>query len=275
MNAPIRTLLCVGLALLHLTAARAELVFGTPPPEIAGGREVYAPLVTHLSRLLGEPVVYRPSATWLGYQRDLREGRFDLAFDAPHFVAWRMMNSNHQPLVNLPSPLAYSVVTGGDEKSINGLDDLITRRVCALPPPHLGTMLFQNQFTDPIRQPRLVAIDGGMEEVHQALGAGLCAAAILRQGFFAQTLSDGERASLKVVYTTQELPNYALTAGPKLTPDQREAIIRSLSDEPDGIQASAGLRERLDPAATALVRSNGPDYIVHNYFLLQRAVFGW
>ena len=257
-------------------SAVAELVFSAPPRESQQvGEEIYAPLTDYLADLLGQPVVYQHPYNWLAYQRDMRAGRYDLVFDGPHLVAWRIAHIDHQPLVRLPSPLKFHVITLAQREDINELDDLIGKRLCAFAPPDFGTLLVTGDFLNPIQQPALTEIgDGGFEAVWGAFTGRACDAAIVRTSFFYTELSQQDRSLTRVIYTTYEHPNQALTAGPRVTDEQRRKITLSLTTNPTGIAATAALRAHYDKHAPRLVVAQANEYAGHN-FLLEGVVFGW
>ena len=101
MSRPSRCLWSALLLLLTMRSAWAvDLIFGVPPLETQIDRQdVYRPIVDYLSQLLRRPIQYEVSADWLTYQRDMREGRYDLVFDGPHLVARRITHSYHEALV--------------------------------------------------------------------------------------------------------------------------------------------------------------------------------
>ncbi len=105
----------VALFLLFLAifsaSAAADLVFSAPPRESqAGGADSYAPLAQYLSKVTGQKVDYKYSDNWLSYQKEMQKGTYDLVFDGPHFVGWRMAKLGHVPLVKFPGNLSFVVI---------------------------------------------------------------------------------------------------------------------------------------------------------------------
>ncbi|MDH5777459.1 MAG: phosphate/phosphite/phosphonate ABC transporter substrate-binding protein, partial [Gammaproteobacteria bacterium] len=69
----------------------------TAPPRESkeAGNKLYTPLANHLSKLLNAKVVYQHPGNWLNYQRDMREDKYDIVFDGPHFISWRLEHLKH------------------------------------------------------------------------------------------------------------------------------------------------------------------------------------
>ncbi|HEY9051906.1 MAG TPA: PhnD/SsuA/transferrin family substrate-binding protein, partial [Gammaproteobacteria bacterium] len=81
----------------------ADYVFTAPPRESEeSGIEIYQPIATFLTKVTGEKFVYRYPANWADYGRDMQNNVYDMAFDGPHFVSWRIKNINHDAIVKLP-----------------------------------------------------------------------------------------------------------------------------------------------------------------------------
>ena len=276
MSRPSRCLWSALLLLLTMRSAWAvDLIFGVPPLETQIDRQdVYRPIVDYLSQLLRRPIQYEVSADWLTYQRDMREGRYDLVFDGPHLVAWRIAHSDHEALVRLSGALRYVVVVRQNDSEINQLEDLISQRVCALAPPDLSALMLFDGFLNPARQPLLQTVNGGFDSVYEAFLQRRCVAAILPSSYYEQTLTPPLRSQARVLYTTTELPNQALTAGPRVSADDRRRIRAALSQSPQGNQASNLLRRKFAPNSSNLENTSSNDYVGYN-LLLEGVVFGW
>ncbi len=273
---PIRGLLLT-LILWAVAAgpASGELILTASPMESAeAAQTLYAPLASHLEALLGEPVVFEHPRDWLTYQRNLRDDRYDLVFDDPHLVSWRIDHSHHRPLVKLPSPLQFYVVKRAGNAKVGHLRELASRAVCALAPPHLGTVLLYQSFPNPVRQPRIVEISGDARAVFDALLERRCEAAVLPSRFLERALGNAQRATVEVIHVTRSLPSQALTAGPELPEEMARRIVLTLTSDARGVKATALIRARFDAAAPALVPASVEEYRGHGQ-LLEGQVHGW
>jgi len=94
----------------------------------------------------------------LNYQKHMRAGKYDIVFDGAHFVSWREVHLNHEPLVKLPTPCQIVLNTSKEKTKLKKPADLIGRRICGLGPPNLVTMFTLSQFPYPARQPILVSV---------------------------------------------------------------------------------------------------------------------
>jgi ABC-type phosphate/phosphonate transport system substrate-binding protein len=253
--------------------AQADLILSAPPREqLDAGIKLYGPLASHLTKLLGENVIYRHPNNWLEYQRDLRKGVYDIVFDGPHFVSWRVAHLQHDVLVKLPGSLEFVVAVYQDTDEINNLQDLIGKKVCAIPPPNLAALTLMDQFKNPVRQPVIWDVRGGFMNVYKALQRRDCLAAVFRAEFYDKHLNGKNRAGLKAIFRSSPLPNQAISAGPRLNTDKKAKIIRSLTVG-EGKNATSSISKRF-AGNQAFVAAKKEEYLTHNN-LLEGVVFGW
>lgn len=254
-------------------SVQAELILTAPPREsIERGKELYGPLATHLSELFGTEVVYQHPEGWPQYTRAMRAGEYDLVFDGPHFVAWRVQHVQHEPLVRLPGHLVFHLVAKADDDRVQTAEDLAGRRVCGIAPPNLGTMAVIRQFPNPARQPVIVPMKGGFKGVYQGLEKGRCQAAVLRTQFYDKGLSDEQRAALKIVATSAKFPNQAISAGPKVNDEQKRKLVESMTG--DGTAAAQPIFDRFARNASKFQPVEGGEFEGHN-MLLEGVIWGW
>ncbi|OBS08628.1 phosphate/phosphite/phosphonate ABC transporter substrate-binding protein [Acidihalobacter prosperus] len=229
-----RLLLAFALAAPAFARAAEPLILTAPPRETrAAAEKLYGPLAKELTQLVGQPVVYRYPGLYMGdwgtYSHRMQKGEFTFVFDGPQFVSWRMKYLHDIPLVSLPGHLGYVVAT--DNVQVKSIRDLIGSHVCGLDSPNLLTLSFMSQFSDPLQQPILVAIDsGGFPAIYRAQLAGKCDTAIYRDSYYMHHLSDVQRSKLRVVYSsTGKLPNQSLTVSPSVPPAVRARIVAALT----------------------------------------------
>ena len=232
-------------ALLERSAGGAETattqyVFSAPPRENAqAAAEIYGPIADYLSRVTGKTVVYRHPGNWIGYQSDMRKGEYDLVFDGPHLNAWRAANLQHNILVKAPGDHTFVVAVRKNDDKIRELKQLAGRPVCGMSPPNLGTLTVLNEFDNPLRQPIINNTDG-WEQIYTGLRSGRCMAAILPARNLAKYDANGE--ATRVVFKAKAYPNQALSAGPRVSPEDQAKIARAMT-LPDARTATAKLRE--------------------------------
>jgi len=254
----------------------AELVMTAPPRENAeAGVKIYAPLAEHLTSILGEKVVYKHPKNWLEYQRDLRHDAYDIVFDGPHFVSWRVAHLKHDVLVKLPGTLEFVIVINKEDREIKEMKNLVGKKVCGIPPPNLATLTVIEQFQNPVRQPIIWGVPGGFPNVYETFRKGGCRAAVFRTTFFEKKLTDADRASMRVLYRSKALPNQAISVSSRIGAEHKNKIIRSLTLDETGKKATQGITKRFGGSkAPPFVAANKKEY-EDLTLLLEGVVFGW
>lgn len=223
-----RTILSAAWLLFAIsTAAKAEdYVFTAPPRDVGGGNEsaVYGPVAAYLSAATGKKIVYEHSDNWLSYQDNMRKGKFDLVFDGPHFLSWRVAKLQHEPLAKLPGKLVFVVVAKKDNDKVTSVKDLSGRTVCGMAPPNLATLTLYSQFDNAARQPLVIAAKS-FKDAFQMMNSGKCVAAAMGKGFF-KNLDKGDT---KIVWESPGVPNQAFSAGPRFTEEDRNKMLAALT----------------------------------------------
>ncbi len=235
----------------NATANAAQLIFTSPPRESqAKGIEVYQPIADYLSKATGQKIVYQYPENWLVYQRDMRKGVYDIVFDGPAFIGWRVDNQQHVPLVKLPGKLSFVVVAKKDNNKIQSLKELAGRTICAFPPPNLATLTVLYEFDNPSRQPLILEVQA-FTGAYQGVASGKCVAGILQTKLYEKLAA--EKGPMKVLFTSKPISNQGFTAGPRVSTDVKEKITQALLSE-DGKSAMQKLLDEfkvkaLEPAA--------------------------
>ncbi|HWR87440.1 MAG TPA: PhnD/SsuA/transferrin family substrate-binding protein [Acidiferrobacterales bacterium] len=216
------------------------LVLSAPPrdnPE--EGAKRFAPFADYLSQTLGRKVVYRHPGTWGGYQSDMQRGDYDLVFDGPHFVSWRIEKLRHNVLVKLPGEFRYIGFVRADNTRIKDIEQFSGQPVCAHAPPNLGTMMLLSAFDNPSRQPSIV-ITNGYDNIYKGVQEGKCAVGMLPKKHLEKHDKDGTQT--RVVYEYHPAPQQAFTAGTRVSIDEQARITKALM-APNAEAALASFRE--------------------------------
>lgn len=207
-------------------ASRNTLVLSAPPRDSAeNGHRIFDPIADYLSQVIGRRVVYKHPTTWGGYQADMQAGAYDIVFDGPHFVSWRIKNSGHNALVRLPGDFTYTAVVRKDNSKVTQLKQLAGHKICAHAPPNLGTLIMFNEFDNPARQP-VVIVEEGYKQIYAALLKGECEAAMLP--LYELTKFEQEKPQTRIIFRTGALPQQAFSAGPRVTPAEQAQITEAL-----------------------------------------------
>jgi len=262
------------LLLSQIQFASADLILTAPPRENKeAGQKLYGPLAARLTELIGETVTYERPVNWLAYQRDMRNDKYDIIFDGPHFISWRIRNKNHKAVVKLPGTLEFVIVARKDDDKVAGLDDLIGRKICGIAPPNLGTLTVYAAYEHPARQPVIVPVRGGFKKVYKSFEAGKCKGAVFRTTFYAKKLTDEQRAITKVLYKSPALPNQGISMSSRVKPSVRKLIIDTLS-KGDRIPATKNILARFGGKAKAFEPASDQDFAGHHK-LIEGVIFGW
>lgn len=270
-----KVLLGVLLSVLFSTEVLAkELIFAAPPRETAEkGQKLYGPIAEHLSELLNTKVVYEHPGNWLRYQRDMRNGKYDIVFDGPHFASWRISHLGHEALVKLPGHLQFVLIAEKDNDKISSASDMIGKSMCGISPPNLSTLSMLELYSNPARQPMIKGIKGGMGKVFKTFKAGKCDAAVLRTAFFNKKLTKEQQESVKQVVLSKKMPNQVITVSNRISKEAKYIIRKSLT-EGAGVKSTAGLLKRYAGKAKSLTKANTAEYLPHTA-LLEGVIFGW
>lgn len=204
----------------------SELIFTAPPRETAeAAKALYEPIAEYLSKTIGKKVTFKYPGSWGVYQGTMQKGGYDLVFDGPHFNGWRMAKLQHNILVKIPADFIFVTVTKRENDKIANIKQLAGQTVCAHAPPNLGTLTLLGQFDNPARQPVIINTDG-WDNIYKGMAAGRCTAAVIPTKTLEKLDKNG--ALTKVIYKARSLPNNALSAGPRISPEDQEKIARAL-----------------------------------------------
>lgn len=236
--------------------AYADYLFTAPPRETSDrGNEIYGPIADYLSRATGETFIYRHPGNWTEYSRGMQSGEYDLAFDGPHFVSWRIKHIDHDIVVKLPQLHIWRVIARNDNPRISSMDDLVGRKVCAPKSPNFGMLTMMSHFSNPDRQPVHV-ITKGWKDGFDGVMQGKCEATVLPKTNHRKF--DSSLSKSKAVHTHLPYPNQAFTAGPRLSSGLKLKVTEALLSD-DGQKALSKLRERFTRGAR-LVSAENEEY---------------
>lgn len=251
-----------------------DLILTAPPRETAeAGKKIYGPIAAHLTKVLGTKVTYEHPSNWIAYQRDMRNDKFDIVFDGPHFVSWRIAHLGHEVLVKLPGNLQFVLLTDKDSKKYNKADDLIGKNICGISPPNLSTLSVLDHYRNPVRQPVIKGIKGGMGKVYKSFMAGKCDAAVLRTAFYKKKLTNEQRAGMKQLFLSKKMPNQAISVSARIGPQAKRKIADSLTIG-KGVASTKGILKRFGGKARSFIHASNSEFQTQTA-LLEGVIFGW
>jgi ABC-type phosphate/phosphonate transport system substrate-binding protein len=251
-----------------------DLILTAPPREKpAAGQKQYGPLATYLSKLFGHRVKYVFPGSWLKYQRDMREDKYDIIFDGPHFISWRILHLGNHIAVRLPGHLEFYLLAKKDDNKINNINDLVAKRFCGVPPPNLASLSVIAAFPNPVRQPVIKGIRGAGKAVYGAFMKGECEAAVIRTAYFKKFLTPEQRAQAKIVYASKPYPNQGITVSKRVTEREQNLMVQALTVG-DGVKAAHAILKRFGGKAKHFIPAKDEDFKGINN-LLEGVIFGW
>jgi ABC-type phosphate/phosphonate transport system substrate-binding protein len=266
------TILCLVLLSLSSQYASADYIFAAPPREgEMRGIKLYGPLVKKLAEVLGENVIYEQPSNWLEYAKKMRNDEYDIIFDGPHFNAWRMKHLHHVPVASLPGSLQFYLVTYKSYRAIKTHRDLVGRKICGMPSPHLATDMILDLFRNPAIQPVIYEVPGGIRSMYKAFKEGHCLATIFRIELY-DKLPQEDKDKLRIIAKTRSLPNQTVSVGKRLQENANELSDFLVSD--DGVEAAGKLLARYSKNARYFQRP-AKEKFKGAEDLLEGVVFGW
>ena len=259
------------LAMFSTTALAKEYVFSAPPRGPAAKETaVYGPIARYLSKATGKNIVYKHPDNWLNYQNQMQKGNYDLVFDGPHFIGWRMDKVQHQPLAKLPGKLSFVVFVKNDNKEVNNPSDLAGRTLCGLAPPNLATLTMYNQFPNPMRQPLVVEVKSFPAGYKKVMEGG-CTAGVMRDKLFNKLQSQNGNLG-RVIWSSNGTANQGFSAGPKFSESEKVSLAKSLLAA-DATPHMDKFFERFSKKNKALLPANTQEYA--GLGILLRDVWGF
>ena len=201
----------------------------------------------------------------------MRDGKYDIVFDGPHFAAWRVKHLNHIPIATLPGRLNFVLVSKKTNKDIKKIRDVAGKKICGLLSPNLGTNQIYSIFKNPVIQPVIFEVKGGMKEVYKTFKDGKCDAAILRKAMY-NRLPKEEQSTLNILVTTRPLPNQTFTISQRLKSNANK--LANFMSSKDGALAADKLLSRYSKKNKFFEKTTRKNYQGIEE-LLEGVVFGW
>jgi hypothetical protein len=197
--------------------------------------------------------------------KGMREDKYDLVFDGPHFVSWRVSELNHTPLVKLPGQLSFVVIARKDNPKVMTLDDLAGYPICGHAPPNLATLTMQDQFShNPARQPHIKVVRG-FKNVYKNTLDKKCEAGVMPDKIYRKLDKKDAEKSTDVLFRSAGIPHQAISASPKLAQELRAKVQEALLSE-EGKTATNGLRSRF-AGGKEMVTTDSAEYQGFGYLL--------
>jgi len=269
-----RVLLALSLGLFCQTVLAEDIIMSAPPRESEQeAKALYEPLAAVFSKIISQKVRYVYPDNWLNYQREMRRGHYDIAFDGPHFASWRIKHLNHELLVKLTGTIGFVTLARKRNKKINTLADLIGKKICSISPPNLSALTILDTYKNPVQQPILFGIRGGMDNVVNRFNNGACDAAVIRTSYYKKKLSVQYRDNTKILFESTPLPNQAFTVSNKLSTASIAKLVSAI-EYGEAKHAIAPIALRFGGKQAEFLAAETSEYFEPR-LLLEGVILGW
>lgn len=183
---------------------------------------VYRPLVNYLNEVTPYRFDLLIARDFHRYWLDIRRGATpDLVLEEAHITAYRIAESDYEPLVAAVNPINYSLLT-----SVNNIDstlqDFVGRRVSSMPSPSLGYLVLSEWYTNPMQQPIIQSNATSWLDAIEIVFSMEADAAMAPR-----TLAE-RYVNMENVRTSQEFPGITVSASPAVPEEIREEIRQAL-----------------------------------------------
>lgn len=211
------------------SAADGPIIFTTAPTQsVEQTHKLYGPMVSYLAAALGKEIKLEPPRNFLEYTSRMRKGEYDIIFDGPHFVGWRIKTLGDIPVAKLPGELVFVAVVK-DGGPITDIKQLIGKKVCAVNSPNLATLTVMDQFDNPVRQPVIESVRSFGDAI-ACLKADKGVAAVVPIKFWGKFTKEGKTAGMRVLYSTKNrpMPTRSFTVSKRIDAETRSKITAAL-----------------------------------------------
>lgn len=246
------------IILLPFSLYAEALVFATAPTQSASEtNKLYGPLLDYLSKVSGQKITLKTASNFVEYSNNMRKGNYDILFDGPHFVGWRMDNIGHEPIARFPGKIRIVVVTK-EGTPFKTLEDLASQNICAFASPNMLTMAFLHYFPNPARQPNLIRAQG-FDGLKACLANGKGHAMVVRDKIWNKMK---DKSGLRLIPVPEHsYPERTFSVSSKVAAEVRAKLTAALTS-PEGAQAGQPLLSRFKkdkflPAEKALYQNTG------------------
>jgi len=227
-----------------LAVEKGVITFTTAPTQsVKETQRIYGPLVDYLAKVSGKDIKLVPARNFLEYTSKMRKGKYDIVFDGPHLVSWRMDKVNHVPLARLPGELVF-VAAVKDGVGVTDIKQLIGKKVCAVNSPNLATLTVLDLFPNPARQPLIISVRS-FKEAFQCMKSGRGMAAFLPVKFWNKFTKKGKTGGMSIVYSSDKapLPTRTFSVSNRLDEETQDKLKHAFLNT-NGVEGAKPLLER-------------------------------
>jgi phosphonate transport system substrate-binding protein len=218
------------LPCLYADAASTVYTFGVVPQfEQRKLHAIWYPIIKELERRTGFDFTLATTLNIQDFEKDFVKGIFDFVYMNPYHVLKANSSQGYIPLVRDKAPLRGILVVQKDS-AIQKIADL-NGKVIAFPSPNaLGASLLMRADLERLHHIRVEPLYvRSHSSVYLHVAKGLTEAG----GGVEKTLQEQDqtiRNSLRVIYTTRDMPSHPVVAHPRVPQALREKVRQALLD---------------------------------------------
>ncbi len=213
---------------------------------------VYQPLKAWLEKKTGLKVEIESADNYYFYWRAAKQEQPDFTLDASHVAAYRMNKHNYLPLARLNEDVSFHLISNTEPANGQSIGEfLVGENVMTLPSPNMGSILFDQWFTDLFLQPRKTVTALSWEDVIEQVFAQSASAAIIPNyllELYPNFIS---------LQQSKSYPGLTFLASPRVSPAAREAFkeaVLSLGKDDESYAVLAELN------STGFIETDGEEY---------------
>ncbi|MCX7546023.1 phosphate/phosphite/phosphonate ABC transporter substrate-binding protein [Marinicella gelatinilytica] len=221
------------------------------PPQQA--EFVYQPLADWLAKKTGYNVQINSSDNYYFYWRDAQLDNPDFTLDAPHVAAYRITEKNYEPILRVAADQRYYLVTNQNLVANEDINkQLVGKRVITFPSPNIGSLLYDQWFTDLFIQPQKVVTALSWKDVINQVFSGEAEAAIIPEYLYRLY------PNLMVLKESEPFPGQIFLVSPTVNSDIKSSVINALNEITNSDEAYLILTEL---NAEQLIPADPKDYV--------------
>lgn len=213
-------LLPVVISAEEMTGCKADarpLVFGILPfMSVEHLVTRFSPLANYLARHLQVPVRIETAPNFVEFaRRTHQDQRYDILFTAPHFHSHAVSKAGYRLVASVDSAGMWAVIVVPLNSDIHSIEDLRGKRLAAVQPMALATLLVRNHLfeagIDPDVDLSLVITPSHDASLLSSYHGVTDASALMQPPF--EAASETVRDSMRVIARTQSTPHIPISVG--------------------------------------------------------------
>lgn len=188
---------------------------------------IWQPVVDELSRRTGYKLKLVATLTVPEFESELAKGRFDFAYINPYLVVKKNQSQGYIPLIRDRQPLRGILVVRKDSP-LKSPAELDGAKLAVPALDALGACLLLRAELDQTFKTKLTPVD---VKSHSSVYLQVATGQLPAGGGVEKTLQVQDKAvqdTLRVLYTTRDMPSHPIVAHPQLPANVRQALQRAL-----------------------------------------------